>query len=181
MPMTRSGPPGSHSHSDRPNWQPAETADDYLRNCQDGLQAYSDRRMAKLLGWSRAHLWRAKLMAEIPEDLFERLLARADHVPSTKELANVARALNVGGADHRRPGHRGGFPLPAARPPSAKRDPGYSERDRQIQIRSGVRGSGVRRPGGPAQSAAGDISITVHGRRRRGVSRAGAGHQRLPA
>ncbi len=33
-------------------------------------------------------------MAEIPEELFERLLARSDHVPSTKELANVARALN---------------------------------------------------------------------------------------
>ena len=88
------GPPGSHPHSDRPNWQPAETANDYLRNCQEGLEAYSDRHVAKLLGWSRAHLWRAKLMAEIPEELFERLLARADHAPSTKELANVARALN---------------------------------------------------------------------------------------
>ena len=68
--------PGSHPHSDRPNWEPAETANDYLRNCREGLEAYSDRRMAKLLGWSRAHLWRAKLMAEIPEDLFERLPAR---------------------------------------------------------------------------------------------------------
>jgi len=56
--------------------------------------------MAKLLGWSRAHLWRAKLMAEIPEELFERLLARADHAPSTKELANVARALNGHGPTH---------------------------------------------------------------------------------
>ena len=40
--------PGSHPHSDRPNWQPAETANDYLRNCQDGLEAYTDRRMAKI-------------------------------------------------------------------------------------------------------------------------------------
>ncbi len=97
---TTPGPPGSHPHSDRPNWQPAETANDYLRNCQEGLESYSDRRMAKLLGWSRAHLWRAKLMAEIPEELFERLLARSDHAPSTKELANVARALNGHGPTH---------------------------------------------------------------------------------
>ncbi len=94
------GSPGSHPHSDRPNWQPAETANDYLRNCQDGLEAYSDRRMAKLLGWSRAHLWRAKLMAEIPEELFNRLLAESNHVPSAKELANVARALNGAGPPH---------------------------------------------------------------------------------
>ena len=86
--------PGSHSHSDRPNWLPAETADDYLRNCDDGLEAYSDRRMAKLLGVSRTALWRWKLMAKIPEELFKRLLARADQVPSTKEFANIARALN---------------------------------------------------------------------------------------
>ena len=30
---------------------------------------------------------------QIPEELFERLLAEADHVPSTKELANIGRAL----------------------------------------------------------------------------------------
>ena len=92
--------PGNHPHSNRPNWDPAETADDYLRNCREGLEAYSDRRMAKLLGWSRAHLWRAKLMAEIPEELFERLLANAGHMPSNKELANVARALSGEGLSH---------------------------------------------------------------------------------
>ena len=92
--------PGSHPHSDRPNWQPAENSDEYVRNCQEGLEVYSERRMAKLLGISRARLWRWKLLAEIPEDLFERLLARADHVPSTKELANVARALNGLGPPH---------------------------------------------------------------------------------
>ncbi len=93
-------PPGSHPHSDRPNWRPAETADEYVRNCQDGLEAYSERRMAKLLGISRARLWRWKLMAEVPEELFERLLAETSHVPSTKELANVARALNGHGPTH---------------------------------------------------------------------------------
>ncbi len=94
------GPPGSHPHSDRPNWQPAATASDYLRNCQEGIEAYADRRMAKLLGISRARLWRWKLMAEVPEELFERLLAETSHVPCTKELANVARALNGPGPTH---------------------------------------------------------------------------------
>ncbi len=98
--MTEPGSPGSHPHSDRPNWQPAETADDYLRNCKDGLEVYSDRRMAKLMGISRANLWRWKLMAEIPEELFERLMARTDHTLSTKEIANVARALNGNGPSH---------------------------------------------------------------------------------
>ncbi len=101
MPNTvRAGSPGSHSHSDRPNWQPAETADDYLRNCDDGLESYSERRMAKLLGVSRTALWRWKWMAEIPDELFERLLESADHVPSTKELANVGRALKGHGPPH---------------------------------------------------------------------------------
>ncbi len=94
------GSPGSHPHSDRPNWQPAETVDEYVRNCQEGLETYSERRMAKLFGISRARLWRWKLMAEIPEELFEQLLAETNHVPSTKELANVARALNGHGPSH---------------------------------------------------------------------------------
>ncbi len=88
------GSPGSHPHSDRPNWQPAETVDEYVRNCQEGLETYSERRMAKLFGISRARLWRWKLMAEIPEELFKRLLAETNHLPSTKELANIGRALN---------------------------------------------------------------------------------------
>ncbi len=94
------GSPGSHPHSDRPNWRPAETANDYLRNCDDGLETYSERRMAKLLGVSRTALWRWKMMAEIPEELFERLLTEANHVPSTKELANIGRALNGHGPSH---------------------------------------------------------------------------------
>jgi hypothetical protein len=56
--------------------------------------------MAKMLGVSRARLWRWKLMAGIPEELFERLLVETDHVPSTKELANVGRALNGHGPAH---------------------------------------------------------------------------------
>ena len=87
------GSPGSH---DGRNWNPAETIEDYFRNVGEGLEEYSDRRAAKLMGVSRAWLWRAKLMADIPEDLFERLMEdgrERGHVPSTKELANVARAL----------------------------------------------------------------------------------------
>ncbi len=98
--MAVSGSPGSHPHSDRPNWRPAETAKEYVSNCQEGLEAYSERRMAKMLGVSRARLWRWKLMAGIPEELFEHLLVETDHVPSTKELANVGRALNGRGPAH---------------------------------------------------------------------------------
>ncbi len=99
-PCPSDGSPGNHPHSDRPNWRPAETAEDYLRNCDDGLETYSERRMAKLLGVSRTALWRWRMMAEIPEELFERLLAEANHVPSTKELANIGRALNGHGPAH---------------------------------------------------------------------------------
>jgi hypothetical protein len=86
--------PGSHPHSDRPNWRAAETAEDYLHNCDEDLEVYSDRRMAKLFGISRAKLWRWRLMAEIPDELFDRLLAEGDHKTSTKELAAVGLALS---------------------------------------------------------------------------------------
>jgi hypothetical protein len=85
--------PGSHPHADRPNWQAAKTLDEYLQNCRDGLEAYSDRQAAKLMGISRTRLWRWKLLAELPEDLFERLVTELDHLPSNRELACIARAL----------------------------------------------------------------------------------------
>ena len=50
---------------------------------------------------SRVKLWRWKLMAEIPEDLFERLLddtRKRGKMTSTRELANVARALKGKGS-----------------------------------------------------------------------------------
>ncbi len=47
------GSPGSHSHADQPNWRPAVTADEYLNNCSEGLEVYSERRMAKLMGVPR--------------------------------------------------------------------------------------------------------------------------------
>jgi len=89
--MTDDGSLGSHPHSDRPNWQPAETLDDYARNCREGLEDDSDRRAAQLLGWSRMAVYRAKLMAGLPDELFERLLDAG--VDSPKALANVALAL----------------------------------------------------------------------------------------
>lgn len=78
-------------HSDRRNWQRAATVDEYLRNCREGLEEFSERRFAKLIGLSRATLYRAKLMAELPEELFERLVAAG--VRSTKAMAQVALAL----------------------------------------------------------------------------------------
>jgi hypothetical protein len=98
----RTGSPGSHPHSDRPNWRPAETFDEYLSNCRDGLEKFSERRAAKLLGVPRAQLWRWKLMAEIPKDLLDLILATAKREKiklSTKMLAYVGQSLrtwNVG-------------------------------------------------------------------------------------
>lgn len=84
---------GSHPHSDRPNWEPAETIGDYLRNCEEGLEAFSQRRAAKLLGWSRVKLWRMMWIAELPNDLFDRLMSMEGRKPSERELAEVARGL----------------------------------------------------------------------------------------
>jgi hypothetical protein len=85
--------PGSHPHSDRPNWRPADNPDDYLRNCKEGLEKYSQRRMAKLLGISRMQAWRWELMAQIPEDLFNLLMEKSKRKPSTKSLAAVGEHL----------------------------------------------------------------------------------------
>jgi hypothetical protein len=68
------GYPGSHPHADRPNWRPAQTADDCLRNCREGLEVFSERRFACLMSLPRMKLWQMRMMAEIPEELFERLL-----------------------------------------------------------------------------------------------------------
>ena len=77
-----------------PNWQPATTPADYLRNCDEGLEEYSSRRFAQLMGWPRIRLHRARLMVELPDDLFERLLAARVH--NSKALANIALAFRQG-------------------------------------------------------------------------------------
>ena len=92
MTTTDTGSLGSHSHADQPNWRPGETIDDYLGNCREGPEQFSERRFAKLSGLSRAKLWRAKQVASLPKDLFEILVEMPDP-PSVRELANVARAL----------------------------------------------------------------------------------------
>lgn len=89
----RACPPGGHPHADRPNWRPAETADEYLRNCNEGLEKYSQRRMAKLLGQSRITVWRWQLMAQVPEDLVDLLQQKSKRPLSTKSLAAVGRVL----------------------------------------------------------------------------------------
>ncbi len=76
-----------------PNWQPATTIDDYLRSCEEGLEEYSDRRAAKLLGWSRMRVYRAKAAASLPDALFEHLLAQGCRM---RDIANVALAFERG-------------------------------------------------------------------------------------
>ncbi len=87
------GSPGSHPYADRPNWQPATTIEDYFRNCREGLEEFSQRRAAKLVGENRSALWRYTWMAKLPEELFTRLVRKPGRRPSTKTLADVARAM----------------------------------------------------------------------------------------
>jgi hypothetical protein len=90
-----------------PNWQPSTTIDDYLHNCREGLEEYLEGRAAKLFGLPSIELQRWKLMAELPEGLFERLFAHG--VRSTKALSNVALAFGRGqnGAEVERCPHCG--------------------------------------------------------------------------
>lgn len=91
------GSPGSHPHI--PNWRPAETPDDYLRNCREGSEKYSERRFAKLTGMSRVQLWRGKMMAQIPDALFDRLM-RLDPKPQERQLAALGQWLAGGQPVH---------------------------------------------------------------------------------
>lgn len=92
--------PGSHPHSDRPNWRPAEIFSEYIASCNAGLERYSDRRAAKLFGVSRARWQRIQLAATLPDELFERLLEQLPHMPSMREFASVALALQGRGPAH---------------------------------------------------------------------------------
>lgn len=98
--MKNSVHPGVHPHSDRLNWQPADTMDEYLANCREGLETFTDKRAAKLCGMSRVGVYRARLMARLPESLFERLIVVAretKHGLSKKMFANIAIAIANGG------------------------------------------------------------------------------------
>ena len=58
---------------------------------RDGLGDHSERRFTKLMGLTRVRAYRAKLMPDLPDDLFEKLLAAC--VLSSKAMAHVALAL----------------------------------------------------------------------------------------
>jgi hypothetical protein len=83
-------------HPDRRNWRPGDDdADELLtQKVADAIRdGASERQMAKLLGWSRAHMWRAKQVSQIPEELFDRLRAAG---VGNREIVAVGRALKDG-------------------------------------------------------------------------------------
>jgi hypothetical protein len=86
--------PGEHPHSDRPNWRPAESVEEYFRNVEEGLEKASVERLTKLLGIGRMMSWRARQIAEIPDGLFDRLLNGG--VLGIKQLAQIGLALRRG-------------------------------------------------------------------------------------
>jgi hypothetical protein len=97
MTAAQTGPQGGHPHSDRRNWSTATTPAEYLANCREGLEAYSERRFAKLLGWPRIMLWRSRMLASIPEALFELLLKA--RIPE-RELAKIGQLISEGKLKH---------------------------------------------------------------------------------
>jgi hypothetical protein len=82
--------PREHPHSDRPNWRPAETVEEYLFNVREGLERSSVERLTKLLGMGRMMSWRARQMTHIPEGLVDRLIKGGLR---TKQLAQIGLAF----------------------------------------------------------------------------------------
>jgi hypothetical protein len=88
-----SGSPGSHPHSNRPNWQPGDDdADDLLgQKIADARRdGKSERHIAKLLGIPRMVVWRGKIFREIPPELFERLITARPTIGS-KAILYIGR------------------------------------------------------------------------------------------
>lgn len=78
--------PGEHSHSDQPNF----TIEDYLQMCRDGEASFSIAEAARVMGVSRAYVYRCLLYASIPEDEFEEVLdaVRGAGLSSTTAVAD---------------------------------------------------------------------------------------------
>jgi hypothetical protein len=98
------GSPGSHPHSNRPNWQPGDNdADELLQQkIADALRdGKGERHIAKLLGVSRMALWRGKILSEIPHGLLERLCAARVGIKAMIYIGRLCRDLN---ADRELPG-----------------------------------------------------------------------------
>jgi len=83
--------PGEHSHADQRNF----TIDDYLRMVRDGESKFSIAEAAKVMGVSRAYLYRAMIFASIPADEFEAVLddmsAKGRPVTSTAIADEIKR------------------------------------------------------------------------------------------
>jgi len=94
------GSQGSHPHADQPNWRPATDIAGYLQNCTEGLEVYSGRKAAKLLGWSRIMHYRVMQAQLIPDDLFELLVTMRPRIPSWKEMAAIGGLFEGKTAPH---------------------------------------------------------------------------------
>jgi hypothetical protein len=85
------GSPGSHAHSDQPNWRSGDDdADELLsQKILDALRnGASERQLAQLLAIPRTVLWRGKLYSQIPPNLYDRLLkARV----AQKQILTIAK------------------------------------------------------------------------------------------
>ena len=62
--------PGEHSHPDRPNF----TLEDWIAMCNSGEAKFSVAEAARVMGVSRAYVYRCMLYASIPEDAVRDVL-----------------------------------------------------------------------------------------------------------
>jgi hypothetical protein len=67
-----------------------------MQNCREGLERFSQRRFAKLLGISRMRAYRIQLMASLPESLTDYIAQELPGQISTRQLAKLAKALQRG-------------------------------------------------------------------------------------
>jgi hypothetical protein len=93
MTMTNDGSPASYPHAEPAQLVAGTTFEDYWRNVREGLEPLSERCIAALMGMPRIEIYRWWLMAELPDDLFEALVAA--RITSAKALAQIALALKL--------------------------------------------------------------------------------------
>ena len=82
--------PGDNPHADQPNF----TLADYLQMVRDGEAKYSITEVARLMGWSRALVYRSIVMASVSDAEFDAILddfRAAGRMPTSTGIVDEIR------------------------------------------------------------------------------------------